>query len=325
MKKLLLLSLLLSLLLLTGCELFLDEPSKGNINYVVVGLDYENDTYANGTYYVANNLEGTLNDAKEMSSALDSLITKTGRTGGKTFLMLQEGTLHDATTINDVLYPSVDHVTSKLTDIATTATENDLTIFYYSGHGEEDTGRLVLATTTGIINDEDWMEPLVLLNCINGIKGKKLIILDSCYSGQFVEESDSSLSMVYSDYDYYAKYFSDASYELSDMYVLSASANNNLSYEINDDNVTNNHHHGEFSYALLKGLGLVHTYGNDGVSVEISFQSGNPPAASRSVITVDSLYTYILDNQTIQSNKLYFYHQHPMTNGGAMDMVLFNF
>lgn len=310
MRKLLLLSLLSSLLLLTGCEFFSEEPSKGNINYVVVGLDYENSS--------VSNLSGPLNDAREMSSVLDSLIAKTERTGGKTFLMLQEGS---SLTPSDPLYPTVDNVTTKLNDIASTASDDDLTIFYYSGHGEVDSGKLILATKDGSINETDRMAPLTLLHLMNGISGKKLLLVDNCYSGQYVEESNSSLSMVYSDYDYYAKYFSDESYALSDMYVLSASAKNTESYEAYFTEA--GHSHGYFTYALLKGLGWVHT---DTAGVYSATASdGIPPSASRSAITVDSLYAYILENQMIKSGKLYYPHQHPMTNGGAMDMVLFNF
>ncbi|WP_320130740.1 caspase family protein [uncultured Sphaerochaeta sp.] len=317
MKKHLVLLLLLSLLLLTSCELFTEEPAKGKVNYVVIGLDYKNDNSS------SDDLKGTLNDAKEMSTTLDALITKTDRPKGTAYLMIQEGS--DIAT-SDPLYPSITNVETKLAELKDSAADNDLTIFFYSGHGEENTGKLVLATTDGLLHGEDRMAPLTLLSLMNDIPGKKLLLLDSCYSGQFVGESASSESTVYSDYDFYAKYFSDESYGLSNLYVLSASANNTVSWELFPDDTTNDHHHGVFTYALLEGLGLVHTYGTtDDSSVTLLSFSPTIPAAKDSAVTVDSLYAYVIDNQTLSSNSYSYYHQHPMTNGGAMDMVLFNY
>jgi hypothetical protein len=312
-KSFAILALFLFLLLLSGCEYLSTEPTKGKVHYVVVGLDYENASNI-------NNLGGPLNDAREFAATLDSLITNAGRAEGSKFLMIQEDISYTSETISDALYPSVEHVTSTLENLVSLTGENDLTVFFYSGHGEEDTGKLVLGTTTGINTEDDRMSPETLLSLMNALKGKKLLLVDNCYSGNYVEESSSSLSGVYSDYDYYAKFFSDDTYELLDLYVLSASSKNSESYEAYFREA--GHKHGYFTYVLLEGLGWPYSHSSDLSSVTLE---EIPPAASKSKLSIDDLYAYVLDNQTISSNMLIFPHQHPMTNGGAMDLVLFNF
>jgi hypothetical protein len=312
-KSIAILILFFFLLLLSGCEYLSTEPTKGKVHYVVVGLDYENASNI-------TNLGGPLNDAREFAAALDSLITSAGKTEGSKFLMVQEDTSYSNETISNVLYPSVDHVTSTIENLVSLTSEDDLTIFFYSGHGETDTGKLVLGTTTGINTEEDRMSPEILLSLMNTLNGKKLLLIDNCYSGNYVEESNSSLSGVYSDYDYYAKYFSDDTYELLDLYVLSASSNNSQSYEAYFSEA--GHKHGYFTYVLLEGLGWPQSHSSDLSSVTLE---EIPPAASKSKLSADDLYTYVLDNQTISSNAFIYPHQHPMTNGGAMDLVLFNF
>jgi hypothetical protein len=312
-KAIAILILFFFLLLLSGCEYLSTEPTKGKVHYVVVALDYENASNI-------NSLEGPLNDGQEFAAALDSLITSAGRIEGSKFLMVQEGPSHTNETISDSLYPSVDHVTSTIENLVSLTSEDDLTIFFYSGHGEADTGKLILGTTTGTNTEDDRMSPETLLSLMNTLEGKKLLLIDNCYSGNYVEESSSSLSGVYSDYDYYAKYFSDDTYELSDLYVLSASSNNSESWEAYF--IEDGHQHGYFTYVLLEGLGWPHSHSSDLSTVELE---EIPPASSKSKLSVDDLYTYVLDNQTISSSTLIYPHQHPMTNGGAMDLVLFNF
>jgi hypothetical protein len=330
MKKLYFLLLLLPLLLFTGCEFFTDEPSKGNIHLVSVGLNYH------GTN--VNYLQGTLNDASELQEVLKKVSSNIDRNDTFSLLIQDGGVLiseatnniraqYDYDSISDVDLPTKSRIIEILSELKD-VNENDLTIFTYSGHGDDD-GSLIIAPprTDGSIfidetniYDDCRFTVKELLDAMNKIPGKKLLLIDSCYSGQHVEESSSSLSTVYSDYDYYAKYFSDESYELPDIYVLSASANNTESYEDYFDEA--GHNHGYFTYALLDALGWPRSHSTDLSSVIID---DIPPAAKNSVVTVDGLYEYIIEHQLIDSYSLFKSFQHPMTNGGAMDMVLFNF
>ena len=60
------------------------------------------------------------------------------------------------------------------------ATENDVSLFYYSGHGYED-GSLVGT-------DAEGLTPESLRNALDGIPGRKVVIVDACYSGQLITE-----------------------------------------------------------------------------------------------------------------------------------------
>ncbi|MDD3903746.1 MAG: caspase family protein [Sphaerochaeta sp.] len=327
MKKLILLLFIPLLLLVTSCELLWDEPLQGDFYYVVLGLDYTNDasTGDNG-----NDLEGTIHDAKELFQTFTLLSEATER-NSYGYLMMQEGnsllgtstfTINGETISN---YPSVANVTAVLKNLAEVTKQEDLIIFTYSGHGYEDTGDLALAITTyGNPTTSDALPPDALLALMDAIPGKKLLLIDSCYSGNFVKESTSSTSTVYDSTisDYFGKYFAEAIYEPPNLFAMSASANTD-SYEGIFNTI--DHNHGIFTYALLEALGWNHLHGTDLSTETLS----TPPAGKNGRISVDGLYRYIKENQglpyklslsTFPSNI-----QHPMTNGGALDMILFTY
>lgn len=59
------------------------------------------------------------------------------------------------------------------------ATENDVSLFYYSGHGATGSGSLVG-------NDGEGISPESLRAALDQIPGTKIILLDSCFSGYFI-------------------------------------------------------------------------------------------------------------------------------------------
>ncbi|MFA6462190.1 MAG: caspase family protein [Candidatus Woesearchaeota archaeon] len=71
-------------------------------------------------------------------------------------------------------------VLDQLENIQRQATDNSLTVFHYSGHGEEN---------MGLNLRDNVLSPERLYNTIDQIRGKKLIILDACYAGQFCDQS----------------------------------------------------------------------------------------------------------------------------------------
>ncbi len=314
MKRILLLLTLLSLLFITSCELFMDEPAKGDVYYINVGIDYEN----NGD--PDDDLNGTLNDAEELHETFKQLISDADRTGTG-YKMIQQGA--SAENPLDFDYPSRAKIQSRLNTLKNTATEDDLTIFTYSGHGYEQTGILVLAYSGGT---HQTLDPATLLSWMAAIPGKKLVILDSCFSGMFVEESPSSTNTVLhnSIAKFFETYHSSDTYGKPDLFVLTASTHTD-SYEKNFGTSTAPHNHGIFTYALLEALGWDHPHSTPLASVTIKA----PPAAKGSLITVDGLFKYVKNNQSINSRLKLFSaqpeYQHPMTTGGPLDLVLLNF
>ena len=60
------------------------------------------------------------------------------------------------------------------------ATENDVSLLYYSGHGDRD-GSL-------IGEDVEHVSPAALRSALDSIPGRKVVIVDACYSGQLINE-----------------------------------------------------------------------------------------------------------------------------------------
>ncbi|MFA6733015.1 MAG: caspase family protein, partial [Sphaerochaeta sp.] len=290
--------------------------------------DYKN----NDTY--KDDLDGTVPDARELFLTFDSVTSKSDRnwTG---YLLVQEGDARDADTFNTSIlagsdiYPSKTNPEQVLNTIKSTAKSNDLTILTYSGHGFNPSGELILAHTKTVTElDELKLSPTTLLTWMSEIPGKKLVILDSCFSGHFVDQSSSSLSLVYENSinDWFNQYWSSEDYTTPDIFLLTAAADTE-SWETD----ISDHSHGDFTLALLKGLG----WPNDPHPLYAANATEDlaalplPPARRASVLTVDSLYSYIKDHQTYPIRSTLFWPrtnvQHPMTNGGAMDMILFRF
>lgn len=333
MRKLI--PLLLSLLLLlSSCELFYDTPELGDVYVVSIGIDYKNNLTVTNTPYGKDDLNGTIHDAKEVFHTIRK-ISEHAQQAWKGYLLLQEGVSHDPITLDKyegegtgkINYASKDHLFQTLATIQGQATSNDLTILTYSGHGVEKTGEMVLAHT-----DSDGYVPSIapllvtpeeLLSAMSAIPGRKLVILDSCISGVFVPESESSLSTDLDNNidDWYAKFWEESTYNLPNLYVLTASALTD-SYE---DFWSVDHKHGNFTAALLEALGWNHPHATDISTIEPE----TPPAVRGSDLTVDSLYAYIKKHQSLPLRWNIFKpaqtYQHPLVSGGAMDMVLFRF
>ncbi len=244
------------MLLMASCELYYEEPvQRGTVRIVSIGITYENepDEVADPEYEdKLDDLPGTVYDAREISDALKQQAMRAGWNSEdiEATLLLQEGTDHTQETFDAPPgYASRDRLENTLADIVGLAAEDDLTIITYSGHGGvEGTGELVMAhtQTSGEIDKSEtssiMVTPQWLHARIEPIKGKKLLILDSCYSGLFIPpESASSLSWVYDKGidDWYGKYFSDEEYEIPSFMVLTASADSD-SYERKFDD----HSHG---------------------------------------------------------------------------------
>jgi len=312
------------LLLMASCELYYEQPVQtGKVRIVSIGITYENEPDGNDNL---SNLPGTVFDAKELSSAFSQQAVRAGWDSAdvEITLLLQEGDVYSAATVNADGYASREELENTLADIAGAATDNDLTIITYSGHGIEETGELIMAYTSNeeaitlsetspLIVTPEWLHAR-----ISPIKGKKLLILDSCYSGVFIPESPSSSSWVYDNGidDWYGKYFSDEEYQIPSFVVFTASADSD-SYEQQFET----HKHGVFSSALLEALGWNHT--------TVTIAGGVPPAARNGLLSVDSLYQYIKKHQAYPVRWSIFTMdkpiQHPMVTGGAMDMLLFSY
>ena len=76
--------------------------------------------------------------------------------------------------------PTGDEIIAALTDLRHRLTPKDLLVIYYSGHGERGTKQDFLFCTKGA-----YLSHKTLLDCIEPVKAKVVIIIDACYAGCF--------------------------------------------------------------------------------------------------------------------------------------------
>ena len=189
MKKFLIV-LLTILLLLTSCEIITKQnKSQRNVYLISLALNYSTTSY--GLNCTINDQSAIFDEIKYLSNSTSSpfsyyLLTEDGNN-----LRINENGKIENETI-DFTKPSnriKDLLLSKLSNFSSIIDENDLLIFHYSGHGDND-GSLVYHLRTSpfkkyIISTEE------ISNSIKGNKGIKLLVLDSCYSGAFYDEISS--------------------------------------------------------------------------------------------------------------------------------------
>lgn len=325
---------------LCSCDINQFVP-KGNIYYIGVALDYQNTN--------VNSLYGTINDGLEIEKAFKSNAIKCNRYF-KSFPLYQQGFSHNSKTIKNQSYPSVEHIFNVINNIATISHNNDLTIFYFSGHGKKDDGSILCGTTnseTGKtlleidqINEDYLISPSKLKNQLSKIEGKKLIIIDACYSGFFRDSLNNTIDITQkqaSFTDCYKKLFANNDKEDNNIYLLCATEQNNFSHE--PSSMIHSHPHGYFSKALLEGLGWC--YGEKGIithevvpplmdkdNVQGILAKGLPPASRNSKeLSVDDLYYYVKTHQEIPLKKVGNNRsfQHPCVTGNRNDLILFNY
>jgi hypothetical protein len=178
-----LIAILLLSLLLFSCELFIEEPQAGKVYAILVALDYS-DTNEQAT------LGGTIPDAQELNLALKAVTTKSKAIDYYGYLFLQDASPPGTVTIGNTepvnSLPNSANLHQAINNLKVVATPNDLIIFTYSGHGSEE-GELVLATNEVYATSN-------LLDALQEVPGRKIMILDTCYSGVSIPETGASHS-----------------------------------------------------------------------------------------------------------------------------------
>ncbi len=330
MKRHFRISILISLLLvicLCSCELAYKAPEVGRMNILVYGNDYS--THANTTtdpnsYYdmygnfmgYAKVLGSTVNDAVEVGNAFVSLAIKAEMDYQITYL-LGSGTSYNSdavipdSVVNDV---SVGTFTGALESLAGSASANDITVIYFSGHGKGVETKASygtdLTTETYMLLDRDIDDYHVIypvddfLDLVAAIPGTKVLLGDFCHSGGLVQSGNVSLSSgEYSDMSISELFdLRDQISEYSSLFCLSASRYYELSWEVS------HLAHGYFTNALLDALG----WDEDSKSlVEAGAQKDNR-------ITLFNVANYCIKNDSKSE-------QTPMFSGGSNDVILFSF
>ncbi len=268
MRKALL--IILSAIMLFSCEYFYSEKANAKLYMIAMGIGYKHTTSI-------STLDYTSSDAAAVSEQIRNIVD--GRMDYEIYTYTDtengfEVSLMASTGDKDVYLkfetnPSLNEISELFEDILGSSGEEDLIIFYYAGHGVEDTGDLVYSYeyNSGSYNTISVRTMLDDDGLLSPYSARKLIILDSCYSGVFIEEGDLASTNTYKektikddDYSYLEFYNLIKSVKLSfetlnssnsampEAYVLSASSADQMAYE------ASSLEHGYFTYSLLSYL-----------------------------------------------------------------------
>ncbi|MGN0907808.1 MAG: caspase family protein [Bullifex sp.] len=215
-----------------SCELLTPQKSSSrNVYMVSLALNY-------GQAAGISTLNCTLNDQRAMTSEF-SYVTNQCSYPYSEVKITQSGYSYSVTENNVSVKTETftrqttikDDVLSYLHSYASKMDANDLLIFHYSGHGFTGTGELVLNTKRSGTSSDLSRDRLVLINAediyeaIKGTEGIKLLIIDSCYSGNF----NSSLTPDNPAYPF--KDFLSLSEKNENIFVLTGASSDELSWE----------------------------------------------------------------------------------------------
>lgn len=300
-----------------SCELSYQAPAVGKMRILVYGNSYRYGTYnpvqdkyasvvlnadLTDSGRVANSLSKTVNDAQQVGRALSALAEKAGLE-------------HEAVYLTSVSEVTEARLVSELQGLAALASENDITIIYYSGHGFGVKAKLPYGYDTSTCSyivprcsempDSSVLFPVsTFLNLVNDIKGVKVVIGDFCYSGALVQSNNFSVTTgEYSLLDpstLFLKYRDDLCGS-SSLYCLSSSRYYELSYE-------NTPSHGNFTNAFLEALG----WDEENQRLTAS------PIEKNGRITLSAITGYVIAHDEKSD-------QNPMVSGGSNDIILFSF
>ncbi len=209
-------------------------------------------------------------------------------------------------------------IQSKISYAFNGAQDNDVSLFYYSGHG----------TSNGSLVGDDmrYVSPSTLRSWLDQIPGKKIVIIDACHSGYMIgkdgsvtvaaEEdnlSDREIEARAAEFvDAFMEGFSGgsrANLAASNYYVLCACAGNQLSWESRG--------FGYFTSALTEGCGW-----NERTSSWLSTLAADSNYDQQ--ISLSELYQYLrryYDGSVVSGGQRYYYNVQAYPSGSSF--VLF--
>ncbi|MBR3796500.1 MAG: leucine-rich repeat protein [Clostridia bacterium] len=174
--------------------------------------------------------------------------------GMKAMLARQSGTPFSVTSRLNVTANEVMHA---ITSAFSGADSNDVSMLYYSGHGANSTSVDGLGALCCI--DDTFVTVNALRTWLDTVPGKKIVLLDSCYSGNYINKSRSGTGA------FDAERFNDsviaafsaktrANLESSGYYVITACSKDQNSYSLGS--ASTNFWYGLFTYGVTKGSGF---------------------------------------------------------------------
>lgn len=297
-KKTLFLSILV-LIIASSCSIMPDRSNQ-KVSILSVGLDYKDNIY--------RDLEGTVNDAKEVGMALKSVYDTKGVECNLTY-MIQEGY---TVPYSDDMYPNKDNIIKRIKSQSQTLDADDLFIFFYAGHGQTGaSGEMFLATGYDSTSYSK-LGITDILNALYSLKCRSIVILDSCYSGMLdptnptvpgniAGMTDPQNGNYLNDFSSSLKdIFGKPWYETSKITVLASASAREVAADgarvVLSDGTTEIH--GYFTAALLTNLGWCHSektisfINRDEREITVNGYS----VGYKGTLSMDNLYLNIMKN-----------------------------
>lgn len=226
---------------------------------LVIGQSYTGTNYS---------LQGPVYDMHAMASCLRQMQTRVYTVTERTNL-------------------TADGILSAIDTAFSGATANDISFLYYSGHGMEDGSLLG--------QDKQTVSPNVLRAALDRIPGRKVIIVDACYSGALLEDEPLRQNAVplrnrNNGYDSFTQGFTVAFYSGTrslrgtSYYVMTSCQATEKSDEGYIRSGTSGHYMGYFTYALCQGCGW------DGIRNQKAERLADQN--SDNVVTFNEAYSY---------------------------------
>lgn len=249
---------------------------------LVIGQGYHNSP--------VSDLNGTLKDASGMSAMLRNLSTLNYSVTHRTDL-----------TASGIL--------SSISSAFSGATANDVSLFYYSGHGSN--GGYLVGTDAS--SSGGLLSPTQLRSRLDTIPGTKIVIVDSCFSGGLIgrsaimskEAQEKASSEFVSDFvSAFAGSTSRSNLAAGGYYVMTACHSTETSAETSN--------YGFFTYPLCKGCGWNY--------VSNSACGKYADSNSDHAITLSELYGYTYSNALSYNSE-----QHAQVYPSGSSYVLFSY
>ena len=314
-------------IILSGCELIAEKPQEKRIFMLSAGLDYKKTG--------ASILNGTVNDQKAMISQMAYLAAKENTSFHSVAITGENGSCSLSTYSKDateteavqtscrigrdelktVILEELDRLTGRIRP-------SDIFIFYYAGHGIECSdkgkeylnGALVLdyfdtLPAIGYWHDDSRnLQKIISLpeleSALSMMKGEKIIILDSCFSGSMVKD-DPAITGTGDIKGAFSSLFSRGSYGNGNTYILSGARADQESYE----DSSRGRVHGCFTASLLEALGYRF--------IDAEEERAGMPSEKK--LTVSYLYDRLTDDRLLVKD------QNPVMNEFYIDVILFSF
>jgi fibronectin type 3 domain-containing protein len=236
-------------------------PFSQAMSLPVAAVKYRALVIGQGAYTQANPLYGTIHDAAGMKNMMNRL----------------SGTKYTVTHKTNLTGSAI---LSSISSAFSGANANDVSLFFYSGHGA-DTGALV-----GVASD--LVSPSQLRSKLDTIPGKKIVIVDACHSGNMIGKSNKSAEQISKEFtDTFINAFSGgnrANLAASNYYVITAAHSSELSVETELTSNGSSKRVGVFAYNVALGCG--YNYVSDRAS-SYAADTNNDRA-----LTLHEVYTY---------------------------------